>query len=118
MYICTHIHTCMHLHTYVCNMPPLMQQASNYCFWNIYVDPFNNRVPCKVIMKLCSKFPYFSIPNFSQNPIMFNFVLCAGYSINIPYLQFKLPNKVSYFSYLMLVELLKKYSFHFLIIPE
>ena len=116
MYICTH--TCMYMcvicrHSY--NKPA--SAVSRIFMLSLLIIELPIKLYIIIIRdclwKLCSKFLLFFIPNFSQNLIMLNFVLYAGFSINIPYLQFKLPNKVSYFIYLMLVELLEKYSFHF-----
>ena len=63
----------------------------------------------------CSKSPSLFYSKFLSKSLHYVqlYSFYAVSSITIPYLQFKLPIKISYLSYLTLVEPLKKYSFHF-----
>ena len=84
-----------------------------------FIDMVNDLNACKkCILNVCNKacgkyttiFLHYSIPNISQTLHYAQFhSFYAASSIIIPYLQFKLPIKVSYLSYLTLAEPLKKY---------
>ena len=74
------------------------------------------------LWELCSKFSALFYSEFLF--IMLNFSILFFYaassiafyaasSIAIPYLQFELPIKLSYFTYTLVKPLIKKYPFHF-----